>query len=155
MISKRDFLVAMLGTNVIAVMPKQSTVPGSAPVLDPFAVEAPKGWTYQWVRSSIMGEPDPHNVQQRLDNGWTFVPTDRHPGIASHDLDTAVKGYGLILMQKPSAEVERSRAAELAKMQTLPFTPTDNPFSGFKRNDDGTWTAPEGFVFVGSSRDRP
>lgn len=139
-LTKRDFLIGLLGTSVIAVLPKAATIADAAPVLDPFAVEAPKDITYQWVRCSLMGEPDPRNVQLRLDNGWTFVPPERHPEAPNHDIEVAVKGSGLILMQKPTALIEQLRARE------LPFQVEGKVWRPME--------APEGFTFVGSSRDK-
>lgn len=151
-ITKRDFLIAMLGTQVIAVLPKQPSLAGAAPVLDPFAVAAPEGWTYQWVRSSLMGEPDPYNVQQRLDNGWTFVPADRHPAAELHDLGEAVKHYGLILMQKETALIEQPKPLAMPGVDVI--WPTSE---GSIRGSGGLPRPykPDEWTFVGSSCDKP
>ncbi len=114
--TRRGFLAGLLGTSVIAVLPKAPTLAEAAPVLDPFAIDAPAGITYQWVRCSLMGEPDPQNVQLRLDNGWSFVPPALHPTAPAVDIVRAVEGGGLVLMQKPTHLIEQPKAYPLPGM---------------------------------------
>lgn len=149
MTNRRDFLIAMLGTNVIAVLPKESSLEDAAPFLDPYAVEAPEGITYQWVSSSICGEPNPMNIQARLDNGWTFVSPVEHPTLATSAVSQAVERGGLILMQKQSALIEPPKALHQRCFDEMLMQNSE-----WKRNEDGTWNAPKGFVHVGSSRDK-
>lgn len=101
-----------MGLTVVAVLPE---MPGMAPVLpkalDPFAIKPPAGLTYQWVRTALLGEPDPANVAARVENGWTFVAPSIHPDAPTATLDISIENGGLVLMQKPTSEV----MAQLAK----------------------------------------
>lgn len=102
--TRRGFLAGLLGLTVVAVLPK---VPGLAPEpIDPFSITAPSGTTYQWVRTALLGEPDPANVAARVENGWTFVAPTLHPGAPTATLGNAIESSGLVLMQRPTAEVE-------------------------------------------------
>lgn len=108
--TRRGFLAGLLGLTVVAVLPK---VPGTAPeAIDPWAIQPPPGTTYQWVRTALLGEPDPANVQLRLDNGWQFVGPETHPGAPVSTVEHAIESSGLILMQKPTAEVQAALKAE-------------------------------------------
>jgi len=70
------------------------------------AITPPPGLTYQWVRTSVMGMPDPANVQARLDNGWIFVGPDTHKGAPTSTVGTAIETGGLILMAKATSEIK-------------------------------------------------
>lgn len=104
--TRRGFLAGLLGLTVVAVLP---SMPGMAPVLpkvlDPFSIKPPEGLTYQWVRTALLGEPDPANVAARVENGWTFVAPSIHPDAPTATLDTSIESGGLVLMQKPTSEV--------------------------------------------------
>jgi hypothetical protein len=109
-LSRRGFLAGLLGTAVIAVIPNaaapvEAAVETVVPPIDPFAITAPPGWTYQWVRCALLGEPDPENVQARIDNNWTFVEPAAHPGAPVSTAQAAIEACGLILMQKPTADI--------------------------------------------------
>jgi hypothetical protein len=112
--TRRGFLSALLGFSVVAVLPKMALDAVAAPSIDPFKIVAPDGTTYQWVRTALLGVPDPENLQARLDNGWTFVAPAEHPGAPSSTLGHAIEETGLILMQKPTAEVVAYQAKERA-----------------------------------------
>ncbi len=111
--TRRGFLAGLLGLTVVAALPK---VPGSAPALpeaiDPWAITAPSGTTYQWVRTALLGEPDPANLHKRLDNGWDFVLPEAHPGAPVSTVEHAIEASGLVLMQKSTAEVQAQLAEE-------------------------------------------
>jgi hypothetical protein len=114
-VNRRGFLSGLLGVTVIAAMPVHAETVldiSMSPVPVPDfnllkSVQAPPGWTYQWVRSALLGEPDPLNVQRRLDNGWTFVAPSQHPELPAYAADEAIEGFGLILMQKETAKIEK------------------------------------------------
>ena len=111
--TRRGFLAGLLGAAVIAVVPKAALIaePAVQPI-DPFSITAPPGTTYQWVRCALLGEPDPENVELRLKNGWTFVAPAAHPGAPVSTAEKAIAACGLILMQRPTAEVQAQLAAE-------------------------------------------
>lgn len=113
--SRRGFLKGLLSVPVISVAaPALAKAAGAnagttAPdALDWTAIKAPPGLTYQWVRTSIMGDPDPANVQLRLDNGWIFVGPDTHKGAPVSTVGTAIETGGLILMAKASSEIAKT-----------------------------------------------
>lgn len=113
--TRRGFLAGLFGTAVIVAMPKPvlALVEPIAPdAIDPWAIVAPPGTTYQWVRTALLGEPDPANVQARIDSGWKFVVPDLYPGAPVSTVEKAIETSGLILMEKPTIEVERLLVAE-------------------------------------------
>lgn len=111
-LTRRGFLAGLLGTAVIVALPKQTTAIAPDPI-DPWSIKAPEGTTYQWVRTALLGEPDPANVQARLDNGWAFVAPTVHPGAPASTVEQAIETHGLILMEKPTAAVQESEAKRL------------------------------------------
>lgn len=116
-LDRRGFLGGLLGVTVIAALPLEMVVDGNladvSPVRVPVfdfklmqSIQAPDGWTYNWVRSALLGEPDPLNVQRRIDAGWTFVEPSAHPELPSVTAENAISGLGLILMQKQTALID-------------------------------------------------
>lgn len=93
--------------------PAPKPLPVGVAEVDPYAIAAPEGWVYQWCRSAIMGEPDPANIQERLDNGWTFVEPTDHPGAPTVNTEAAIGFGGLILMKKPAIDLLKARRAAL------------------------------------------
>ncbi len=117
--TRRGFLAGLFGTAVIVALPKATPAPAPAvEAIDPWAITAPPGTTYQWVRTALLGDPDPANVQARLDNGWKFVTPSTHPGAPVSTVEHAIETQGLILMGKPTVEVEKFAASEKAARQT-------------------------------------
>lgn len=112
-LTRRGFLVGLLGTAVIAVLPKAAAEALAPEAIDPWSIQAPPGITYQWVRTAILGEPDPWNVQARIDNGWTFVAPSDHPGAPVSTVQAAIETHGLILMEKPTPLVQASEDQRL------------------------------------------
>lgn len=110
--TRRGFLKGLLGLTVVAIVPLPGDGVGQVPAVDPYAIKAPEGTTYQWVRTALFGEPDPENVRLRLTNGWTFVAPDAHAGAPTSKLGDAVERGGLVLMQKPTVDVQAELAAE-------------------------------------------
>jgi len=77
---------------------------------------APPGYTYRWIRESMLGQEDRANVSRRLREGWELVrgtdlPSDwelptaddqsRHAGIVYNE--------GLLLAKIPNETVEERR----------------------------------------------
>lgn len=80
------------------------------------ASEIPEGWTYEWKRKLVMGQPDPAYEVELMRRGWEPVPLERHPHMMP-----AGKGYntierdGMILMERPKELTDESRDVELRK----------------------------------------
>ena len=113
-LTRRGFLAGLLGATVIAVVPKGAALAldAAVPPIDPWAIQAPPGTTYMWVRCALLGEPDPENVEVRLNNGWKFVEPKVWPGAPLSTAEKAIETGGLILMEKPTVEVEATLKAE-------------------------------------------
>ena len=80
-----------------------------------------RGWSYQWVRASSLGKPDPANLTAHHENGWRPVPANRCPGyFHAHDYTGAIERDGLVLMERPEslnreAEADAINAARRQK----------------------------------------
>lgn len=61
---------------------------------------APEGWTYQFKRDSVYGQPDKQSQIGNRASGWEPVPPDRHP-------DTYIPPDG-VLMEKPTVVVDEA-----------------------------------------------
>ena len=114
--SRRGFLKGLLGLTVVAVVPLPKNTESLADVsrIDPFAIKAPDGTAYQWVRTALYGDPDPENVRLRLTNGWQFVMPAEQPGAPTSELGNAIETGGLVLMQKPTADVQAQLTSDRA-----------------------------------------
>lgn len=77
-------------------------------MIDPFEIPAnakPEYFTYQWVRKSLLGKDDVHNMDQSEKAGWRGVPAGRHwnlPAAKMWNADSEFAEYcGLVLMERP------------------------------------------------------
>lgn len=62
----------------------------------------PDGWSYEWKRESVYGQPDPdHQVNLRA-NHWRPVPVERHPNLMPPGATGAIKKDGQVLMERPA-----------------------------------------------------
>ena len=77
-------------------------------------VVAPDGLTYQWVATD--GDPEARTLLRRLANGWVYVDPNLHRDILSERGDR-IYIRGLVLMQKATVEVEKTRAQELRPIE--------------------------------------
>jgi len=73
----------------------------------------PDGWTYEWKRSTVMGQEDPAYQVQLARTGWTPVPASRHPEMVPSDYkrDT-IDRKGMILMERPREITDEVRAID-------------------------------------------
>ncbi len=108
-LSRRGFLGALLGTVVVAVIPKPLQAIVEVAEIDPFDIVAPNGTTYQWITSHVMGHPCPENIEGFLARQWTFVDPRAHPGAPTSTLHRAIDAGGLLLVQLPTVIVEQRR----------------------------------------------
>jgi hypothetical protein len=117
----------------------------------------PKGFTYRWVAVAhdSAGTPNQQNWQAKFTAGWRPVPRDRHldmfppiPNVGfGEDTSDVINRGGQILCEKPTAEVERDRAAIEAhsrqQMEAIDWTQdvSANPFAKtLPRVDNGSNT---------------
>lgn len=78
------------------------------------------GWSFRWIRTSVMNNPDPRNVSTAQREGWVPVRMEDHPEMQL-DFDSRSSGApsgnveigGLILCKMPTEMVE-SRTAYFA-----------------------------------------
>lgn len=114
--TRRGFLGGLLGLTVVAVLPNVPKIVdrlgSTEPLVDPFAIQAPQGLTYQWVRTALLGVPDPENVVLRLRNGWQFVEPLAHPSASTSTLNETIETGGLVLMWRSTSDVEAQRIKE-------------------------------------------
>ena len=102
---------------------------------------APPGYTYRWIRESMLGQEDRANVSRRLREGWELVrgtdlPSDwplptaddhsRHAGIVYNE--------GLLLAKIPDETVEERRDYYEGKSQDA-VSALDNTMFSETRKD--------------------
>ena len=84
--------------------------------VDPFAAlagYAPAGWTYEWLRKSVVGWQDPSHDAQLGQLGWTAIPASRHDGIfMPKGHDGPIERGGLIAMERPAVVTAHARQIE-------------------------------------------
>ena len=84
----------------------------------------PEGYTYRWIRESMLGQEDCANVSRRLREGWELVrgtelpPEWRSlPTMDSGRHEGVVYNEGLLLAKIPNETVEERRAYYAGKSQ--------------------------------------
>lgn len=82
----------------------------------------PKGWEYQWVAVSVVGNTEilmDQNLMMR-ENGWRPVPAERYPGrfMPEGHKGAIVRG-GQMLMERPKTLSDEARAEDLAAARQL------------------------------------
>jgi hypothetical protein len=102
---------------------------------------APPGYTYRWIRESMLGQEDRANVSRRLREGWELVrgtdlPSDwplptaddhsRHAGIVYNE--------GLLLAKIPNETVAERRAYYEGKSADAVNALDNNMFSESRRD---------------------
>jgi hypothetical protein len=77
---------------------------------------APNGYTYRWIRESMMGSEDRANVARRVREGWELVkgtelPADfEFPTMDNGRYEGVVYNEGLLLAKIPSETVDERNA---------------------------------------------
>ena len=70
---------------------------------DPFSFDQriiPAGFSYEWKRESVFGEPDTTHMIEMRENHWKPVPASRHPELAMMG-DTVIRRGGTVLCERP------------------------------------------------------
>lgn len=126
---------------------------------DPFHIDPsiiPKGWSYEWKRASVHGQPDNEHMINLRENHWTPVPAERHPSLAAAG-DSTIRRQGSMLMERPKyltdeAQMEDMQAAmaPVQKMEEVMFgtpanqLPRDHPSVRKIAGVRQTWAPGEG-----------
>ncbi len=67
------------------------------------------GWSYQWVRTSCHGKPDPSNVNAHMENGWRPVNSSQADGwYHPKGYKGPIERDGLTLMERPAAMTQEA-----------------------------------------------
>ena len=78
------------------------------------------GWSYRWVRSSLLNEPDNMNVSAKMREGWEPVKHSEHPEIQlAADPNSQYKDgieIGGVLLCKIPKELMEQRQAHIDQM---------------------------------------
>lgn len=88
---------------------------------DPFDIPPgiiPKGWEYQWVTVTVVGNGDivRHTNLEFYDNGWRPVPASRHDGMFMATGEKGAVTYGgQMLMERPATLCQEARDEDYAK----------------------------------------
>jgi hypothetical protein len=77
--------------------------------------EPQEGFTFRWIRKSMLGISDPTNFSRKVREGWETCRLEDHPELELHvDSDAASSGLveigGLILCKMPTEFVEQRNA---------------------------------------------
>jgi len=96
------------------------------------------GWVFRWIRTSLLGTPDPMNVSAKTREGWVPVRAEDHPELALHaDESSKFKGcieVGGLLLCKAPEEMAKQRDEFYAKQAQAQMEAVDNNF--MKVNDN-------------------
>jgi len=120
-------LTRELETRVVQERPKQWTQPDLLPEPDKQA-----GYSYRWIRVSMMNNADPRNLSAKLREGWEPVPVEEQPKFrllvdpASRFKDNIEVG-GLLLCKTPT-EFVHQRNNHFSKMTQSQTDAVDNSF---------------------------
>ena len=73
------------------------------------------GWSYRWVRSSLLNEPDNMNVSAKMREGWEPVKHSEHPEIQlaadpNSQYKDSIEIGGVLLCKIPSEFMDQRRA---------------------------------------------
>jgi hypothetical protein len=93
---------------------------------------AQPGWTYRWVRTSMMGQADPTNFSAKLREGYEPVKAEDHPELMMQtDPNSRFKGnveIGGLLLCKAPEEMSEQRGEYYRKQAQSQIEAVDNSF---------------------------
>lgn len=73
----------------------------------------PPGWSYEWKKTSVTGEPATGHQTMLAQNGWTAVPAIRHDGMfMPQGYKGPIERDGLMLMERPQILTDEARAED-------------------------------------------
>lgn len=90
------------------------------------------GYTFRWIRTSVMGQFDPTNTSSKLREGWEPCKAEDHPEMMLYaDPNSRFKGNvevgGLMLCKAPE-EMAKQRADWYAQQNKSQVESVDNNF---------------------------
>ena len=96
------------------------------------------GWVFRYIRTSIMGNPDPSNTSAKFREGWEPVKAEDHPELMLQaDPNSKFKGNieigGLLLCKAPEG-LMKQRDEYYAKQAQAQIQSVDNNF--MRLNDE-------------------
>ena len=100
--------------------------------------EPQDGWVFRWIRTSIMGQPDPSNTSAKFREGWVAVKAEDQPKLMMQaDPNSKFKGnieIGGLLLCKAPAELMKQRDDYYAQQAKAQIQSVDNNF--MRLNDE-------------------
>lgn len=79
--------------------------------IDPSII--PDGWSYEWKRETVLGQPDPSYQVALAQRGWEPVPASRHPELVPPGWTGAhIPRKGCLLMERPKEITDEVRAQD-------------------------------------------
>jgi len=100
--------------------------------------EPQDGWVFRWIRTSIMGQPDPSNTSAKFREGWEPVKAEDQPKLMMQaDPNSRFKGnieIGGLLLCKAPKELMDQRDAYYAEQAKAQVQSVDNNF--MRLNDE-------------------
>lgn len=79
--------------------------------IDPAII--PDGWSYEWKRETVLGQPDPSYQVALASRGWEPVPANRHPQLVPPGwTGKHIPRKGCLLMERPKEITEEVRAQD-------------------------------------------
>lgn len=74
----------------------------------------PPGFSYEWKRASVHGQPDGDHQRNLRENHWKPVPVERHPELTIAG-DPDIRRGGCILMERPSYLTDEAQMDDLQR----------------------------------------
>jgi len=100
--------------------------------------EPQEGWVFRWIRTSIMGQPDPSNTSAKFREGWEPVKAEDQPKLMMQaEPNSRFKGnieIGGLLLCKAPVELMQQRDNYYATQAKAQLQSVDNNF--MKLNDE-------------------
>ena len=100
--------------------------------------EPQDGWVFRWIRTSIMGQPDPSNTSAKFREGWEPVKASDQPKLMMQaDPNGRFKDnieIGGLLLCKAPAELMKQRDDYYAQQAKAQLQSVDNNF--MRLNDE-------------------
>ena len=95
------------------------------------------GWSYRWIRTSVMNEADNLNVSSKMREGWEPVKLSEHPELhlyvdKNSRIPDSIEVGGLMLCKTPEEFIDQ-RSAYFNKQTQSQTEAVDNSF--MKEND--------------------